>query len=148
MGSYRTPTVASRGRERCLFGIPRRLRNCNSKQFWKQADHLHDNRWSGTRRCFVDNEARSPCAFVPHSMPQRRRIPPRRYLTRCPGSSTVLNAPTGGKDFFAWLIDLPWKRLGIWAFVSLLAYQLKDFFGVRLYFLLVADVCGKTIVGQ
>lgn len=36
----------------------------------------------------------------------------------------------GGKDFFDWLLNLPWKRVGIWGLVGFSAYQLKDFFGV------------------
>ena len=39
-------------------------------------------------------------------------------------------AVTGGRAFFDWLVDLPWKRVSIWGFVVLSAYQLKDFFGV------------------
>jgi hypothetical protein len=36
----------------------------------------------------------------------------------------------GGRAFFDWLVDLPWKRVGVWGFVAMFAYQLKDFFGV------------------
>ena len=36
----------------------------------------------------------------------------------------------GGRDFFNWLLDLPWKRVGVWALVIWFAYQLRDFFGV------------------
>ena len=39
--------------------------------------------------------------------------------------------PTGGRAFFDWFIDLPWKRVGVWGLVGVFGYQLKDFFGVR-----------------
>ena len=37
----------------------------------------------------------------------------------------------GGRDFFNWLVDLPWNRVGVWIVVAWFLYQLKDFFGVR-----------------
>lgn len=38
----------------------------------------------------------------------------------------------GGRAFFYWLVDLPWKRVGVWFLVTAFAFQLKDFFGVSL----------------
>jgi hypothetical protein len=37
----------------------------------------------------------------------------------------------GGREFFQWILDLPWNRLGVWLAVAWFTYQLKDFFGVR-----------------
>lgn len=44
-------------------------------------------------------------------------------------STTSMPVP-GGRDFFAWLVDLPWNRVGVWVVVAWFMYQLKDFFGV------------------
>ena len=51
--------------------------------------------------------------------------------------------PAGGKAFFDWMVDLPWKRVSIWAFVALFALQLRDFFGVcfTLHRILMASLC-------
>ncbi|CAL8468128.1 g7667 [Coccomyxa elongata] len=35
-------------------------------------------------------------------------------------------------DFFAWLLDLPWNRVGVWVVVAWFFYQLKDFFGIAM----------------
>jgi hypothetical protein len=40
------------------------------------------------------------------------------------------NPVPGGRDFFNWLVDLPWNRVGVWIVVAWFVYQLKDFFGV------------------
>ena len=37
----------------------------------------------------------------------------------------------GGREFFQWILDLPWNRLAVWLAVAWFTYQLKDFFGVR-----------------
>ena len=36
----------------------------------------------------------------------------------------------GGREFFQWIVDLPWNRLAVWVAIAWFAYQLKDFFGV------------------
>ena len=36
----------------------------------------------------------------------------------------------GGREFFQWIVDLPWNRLAVWMAVAWFVYQLKDFFGV------------------
>ena len=41
--------------------------------------------------------------------------------------------PRGGRDLYRYIADeLPWQRVTIWTVVAWLAYQLHDFFGVRL----------------
>lgn len=47
-------------------------------------------------------------------------------------ASTTSRPVPGGRDFFAWLLDLPWNRVGVWVVVAWFMYQLKDFFGVCL----------------
>ncbi|EIE20668.1 hypothetical protein COCSUDRAFT_48360 [Coccomyxa subellipsoidea C-169] len=46
-------------------------------------------------------------------------------------STTSMPVP-GGRDFFAWLVDLPWNRVGVWVVVAWFMYQLKDFFGIAM----------------
>ncbi|KAK9803415.1 hypothetical protein WJX72_009498 [[Myrmecia] bisecta] len=40
--------------------------------------------------------------------------------------------PAGGRDFFQWLLDLPWQRVGVWLVVAVFASQLRDFFGIAM----------------
>ncbi|CAL5219585.1 g1445 [Coccomyxa viridis] len=42
------------------------------------------------------------------------------------------NLVPGGRDFFTWLVDLPWNRVGVWAVVVWFMYSLKDFFGIAM----------------
>jgi hypothetical protein len=89
------------------------------------------------------------CALTGRSLEPSRRRGHREVYVRCSGGSTVQNAPTGGKDFFAWLLDLPWKRVGIWALVGMLAYQLSEFFGVSPFLLshLLVCACRSSVEG-
>ena len=38
--------------------------------------------------------------------------------------------PAGGRDFFNWLLDLPWQRVAVWLVVVFAGLQLREFFGV------------------
>lgn len=50
-----------------------------------------------------------------------------------PDAIKASNVVPGGRDFFQWILDLPWNRVGVWLAVAWFAYQLKDFFGVSLH---------------
>lgn len=131
MGSCRSSVIPSRTVNGCTSFCNHSFRTCHSYKFLKQTELSRNLRRSlRARNCGFHVECQSRCAFGRPFVQDCRRNAERRHPASRRPSSTVMNAPTGGKDFFAWLLDLPWKRFGIWALVVLVAYQLKDFFGV------------------
>ena len=103
---------------RCAFGQRRALSRSKRQQ---QANSL---------RCSGSIELREP-NFA--SLGSRRTARPvTRLRSASVRTATTASRPVpGGRDFFAWLLDLPWNRVGVWVVVAWFFYQLKDFFGVR-----------------
>ena len=54
----------------------------------------------------------------------------RRSAAGRASDASTSNPVPGGREFFNWIVDLPWNRLGVWLVVAWFVYQLKDFFGV------------------
>lgn len=131
MGSFRSSVFPSRTVKECTSIRSHAVRSWHSQNLLKQTELARNlRRGVRVRNCGFHVEAQCRCTFGRPFAKDCRRNTDRRHPSSRRPSSTVMNAPTGGKDFFEWLLDLPWKRLGIWALVVLVAYQLKDFFGV------------------
>lgn len=118
---------------RCAYGQRRALSRSRRQQ---QAKSL---------RCSSVNELQEP-SFA--SLGSRRTARPvTRLRSASVRTATTASRPVpGGRDFFAWLLDLPWNRVGVWVVVAWFFYQLKDFFGVRCSHM-PRPVLGKQTLG-
>ena len=63
-------------------------------------------------------------------VPQRAAGQVRHSAAAGASDVSTSNHVPGGREFFNWIVDLPWNRLGVWLVVAWFVYQLKDFFGV------------------
>lgn len=70
---------------------------------------------------------------------QHSRWSPKTRATQPAGSSSsaeraradyMADPPAGGRDFFNWVLDLPWQRVAVWLVVVFAGLQLREFFGV------------------
>ena len=70
---------------------------------------------------------------------QPRRCPSQLHAAQSPGAPSVAERaradymaapPAGGRDFFNWVLDLPWQRVAVWLVVVFAGLQLREFFGV------------------
>ena len=93
----------------------------NSRSRREQVQHVR----SSSRRSEKHREVLSTL----RSQQAARQV---RHSAAAAGESDVStsNPVPGGREFFSWIVDLPWNRLGVWLVVAWFVYQLKDFFGV------------------
>ena len=78
------------------------------------------------------SSTRSKRDTQPFSAPVPRKVAGQVRHSAAAGASDVStsNPVPGGREFFDWIVDLPWNRLGVWLVVAWFVYQMKDFFGV------------------